>query len=70
MSAVADHASMAVVKKEFFTFLHCAFNVEVPGPGDLQATGDFSDHEYRFLRRHRHGLPRRSEAPLTDIVGG
>jgi len=43
----------AVVKKQLFTFFHCTFNVDVPGPDDLEATGDLSDHEYRFVRGGR-----------------
>jgi len=30
-------ALAAVVKKELFTFFQCMFNVDVPGPDDLQA---------------------------------
>lgn len=44
----------ATVKKELFTFFHCKFSVDVPGPDDLTAEGDFSDHEYTFTRG---GLP-------------
>lgn len=44
----------ALVKKELFTFLHCKFAVDVPGPDDLDATGDFLDMEYTFSR---HGSP-------------
>src|SRR5262249_1941964 len=40
----------AVVKKELFTFLSCRFFVDVPGPDDLEAEGDFMDHEYSFAR--------------------
>jgi uncharacterized protein YxjI len=40
----------AVVKKELFTFFHCRFNVDVPGPNDYQAEGDFLEHEYTFTR--------------------
>ena len=43
----------AVVKKQLFTFLHCKFTVDVPGPDDLEAEGDFLDHEYRFTRGGR-----------------
>ena len=39
-------ALAAVVKKELFTFFNCRFSVDVPGPDDLQASGDFTDHEY------------------------
>ena len=33
-----------------FTFLRCAFTVDVPGPGDLEARGSLLDHEYTFQR--------------------
>jgi len=40
----------AVVSKELFTFFNCKFTVDVPGPDDLEAEGDFLDHEYVFTR--------------------
>lgn len=40
----------AIVKKAVFTLFHCSFSVDVPGPGDLEARGDFTDHEYQFER--------------------
>jgi uncharacterized protein YxjI len=40
----------AVVKKEMFTLFKCRFTVDVPGPDDLEAEGDFLDHEYEFTR--------------------
>jgi uncharacterized protein YxjI len=40
----------AVVQKELFTFFNCRFSVDVPGPDDLEAAGDFLDHEYEFNR--------------------
>jgi uncharacterized protein YxjI len=43
----------AVVKKAVFTFLHCSFTVDVPGPDDLEARGDLTDHEYGFERHGR-----------------
>ena len=43
----------AVVKKELFTFLHCRFNVDVPGPDDLEAEGSFTHMEYTFTRGGR-----------------
>ena len=43
----------AVVKKELFALLHHRFVVDVPGPGDLEARGDFLDHEYVFTRGER-----------------
>jgi uncharacterized protein YxjI len=44
-----DHL-MAVVKKHLFTLFRCRFTVDVPGPDDLEAEGDFLDHEYAFSR--------------------
>ena len=41
----------ATVKKELFTFLRCRFYVDVPGPDDLEASGNLLEHEYTF-RRH------------------
>ena len=43
----------AVVKKELFALLHHRFTVDVPGPDDLEARGDFFDHEYVFTRGDR-----------------
>lgn len=40
----------AVVKKELFTFFKCTFTVDVPGPNDIEAEGDFLEHEYVFSR--------------------
>lgn len=40
----------AVVHKELFTFFNCTFTVDVPGPNDLEAQGDFLDHRYVFTR--------------------
>jgi uncharacterized protein YxjI len=37
---------IAVVKKSLFTLLHCRFNIDVPGPDDLEARGSLFDHEY------------------------
>lgn len=45
-----DDVRVAVVKKELFTFFKCTFTVDVPGPDDLMAEGDFMDHEYSFRR--------------------
>jgi uncharacterized protein YxjI len=41
---------VAVVKKELFSPCHHTFNVDVPGPDDLQAKGNFLDYEYTFRR--------------------
>ncbi|MBI1333655.1 MAG: hypothetical protein GC165_12340 [Armatimonadetes bacterium] len=43
----------ATVTKKLFTFLHCTFFIDVPGPDDLVAEGNFTDHEYRFIRQGR-----------------
>ncbi|MCI0343729.1 MAG: LURP-one-related family protein [Planctomycetales bacterium] len=44
----------AVVKQKLFTFFKSRFTVDVPGPDDLEAEGDFMAHEYSFTR---HGHP-------------
>ena len=41
----------AVVKKELFTLFRCRFMIDVPGPDDLEALGNFMDMEYAFERR-------------------
>lgn len=48
-----DGELLAVVKKELFTLFRCRFTVDVPGPHDLEARGDFLDHEYTFERDGR-----------------
>ena len=40
----------AVVKKKLFTFFKCEFTIDVPGPNDPVAEGDFLHHEYTFRR--------------------
>jgi uncharacterized protein YxjI len=46
-------ALAAVVKKKLFAFFHHRFTVDVPGPDDLEAEGDFTDHEYELRRGGR-----------------
>lgn len=41
----------ATVKKQLFTLFHCRFMVDVPGPNDYEAKGDFLDREYNFERQ-------------------
>lgn len=41
---------VAVVKKHIFALVHHRFTVDVPGPDDLEAEGNFTDHEYTFRR--------------------
>ena len=43
----------ATVKKELFTFLRCRFYVDIPGPDDLEASGNLLEHEYTFKRHGR-----------------
>lgn len=43
----------AVVKKKLFTLFKTRFTVDVPGPDDLEAVGNFLDHEYAFNRGGR-----------------
>lgn len=46
-------ALAAVVKKHLFTLFRCRFTVDVPGPDDLEAEGNFIDMEYTFTRGGR-----------------
>lgn len=46
-------ALVAVVKKELFAPFHHRFTVDVPGPDDLEAEGNLTDHEYQFRRGGR-----------------
>jgi uncharacterized protein YxjI len=50
---VRGDATVAVVKKHLFTLLRARFTVDVPGPDDLEARGNFLDHEYTFTRHDR-----------------
>jgi len=67
---------LATVKKELFTFFHCRFTVDVPGPDDLEAEGNFMDLEYTFQRRGRviAGVSKRwfawSDTYGVDIADG
>lgn len=45
-----DGQLFAVVKKQLFTFFKHVFTVDVPGPDDLVAEGDFLDLEFTFSR--------------------
>jgi uncharacterized protein YxjI len=44
---------VAVVKKHLFTLFRCRFTVDVPGPDDIEAQGNFLDMEYAFERGGR-----------------
>ena len=45
--------TVAVVKKHLFTLFRARFTVDVPGPDDLEAKGNFLEHEYVFQRDGR-----------------
>jgi uncharacterized protein YxjI len=49
-----DGRLYAVVKKQLFTFFKHVFTIDVPGPDDLEAKGDFMGLEYAFSRRGQH----------------
>jgi uncharacterized protein YxjI len=48
-----DGQLFAVVKKELFSFFKHVFTVDVPGPDDLIAEGDFWGLEFTFSRGER-----------------
>lgn len=48
-----DGQLVATVKKKLFTMLRHRFFVDVPGPNDIEAKGDFFEHEYEFLQQDR-----------------
>ncbi len=43
----------AVVTKHLFTLFRARFTIDVPGPDDPEAGGDFLSHEYTFTRNGR-----------------
>lgn len=61
---------VAIVEKEAFTLFSCAFTVDVPGPDDLQAEGDFLDLEYEFKRGDRKvAIVSKQWFTLSDTYG-
>ena len=48
-----DGEVLALVKRKLLSLVHHRFTVDVPGPDDLEAQGDFMDHEYTFTRGGR-----------------
>jgi uncharacterized protein YxjI len=44
---------VAEVRKELFTFFKARFTVDVAGPDDLEAAGDFMSREFTFTRGGR-----------------
>lgn len=60
----------AVVTRHLFSFLHHRFTVDVPGPDDLEAEGNFTDHEYLFRRGSRTvATVSKRWFSLTDMYG-
>ena len=43
-------AGMAEVRKRLFTPFGDRFTIDVPGPDDLEMTGDLFDHEFTIRR--------------------
>jgi uncharacterized protein YxjI len=61
---------LAVVKRELFSFIHHRFTVDVPGPDDLEAEGNFLDREYTFTRGdHVVATVSKKWFSLTDTYG-
>lgn len=62
--------TVPTVHKHLFTLLRCAFTVDVPGPNDLEATGNLLEHEYEF-RRGRQTVATVSKRwfTITDTYG-
>ena len=38
-----------IVHKNLLTFFRCSYSVDVPGPDDIKAQGNFFDFEYEFI---------------------
>ena len=65
-----DGQLFAIVKKELFSFFKHVFMVDVPGPDDLTAEGDFWDLEFTFSRGDRTvANVSRQWFSLTDTYG-
>jgi uncharacterized protein YxjI len=45
--------SVSVLSKHLFTLFRAKFTLDVPGPGDLEASGSFLEHEFSFTRDGR-----------------
>lgn len=61
---------VASVSKDFFTLLRASFTVDVPGPDDLEAQGNLTDHEYEFTRHgKRVATVSKKWFRLTDTYG-
>jgi uncharacterized protein YxjI len=65
-----DGQLFAIVKKKLFSFFKHVFTVDVPGPDDLIAEGDFWDLEFTFSRSAgRVATVSRRWFSLTDTYG-
>lgn len=50
---VSRGSSVSVISKHLFTMFRAKFTVDVPGPGDLEASGSFMQREFTFSRAGR-----------------
>ena len=46
-----EHAG--TIRKDLFTIFRCTFEIHIDGHGDLEATGNLTDHEYEIARNGR-----------------
>lgn len=46
---ISRNGRVTTVHKHLFTFFRCTFDVDLPGPNDLTATGSLLDMEYEFV---------------------
>ncbi len=65
-----DGRQLAVVRRAFIRILRDKFDVDVPGPDDLEIQGDFINHNYAFTR-HGQTVANVTKAwiSLTDTYG-
>jgi uncharacterized protein YxjI len=63
--------TITTIAKQLFTFFNCRFTVDVPGPNDLEASGNFTDHEYSFTNTSGETIAQISKAwfAWTDTYG-
>ena len=65
-----DGQLFAIVKKELFSFFKHVFTVDVPGPDDLVAEGNFWEVEFIFSRGERQvAVVSRQWFSWTDTYG-
>jgi len=51
---ISRNGQVTTVHKHIFTFLRCKFDVDLPGPNDLEASGSLLDMEYEFVTHSGH----------------